>query len=315
MKKQAHICVLGSINVDHIINVPHFVKPGETLRGQHYHIAYGGKGANQAVACARLGAKTDFIACLGDDAIAHAMKKAFEKDGITTDYIQTVKNTMTGIAMIQVAHSGENSIVIASGANAALDSDFVTKCQAAIHHADALLLQLETPLSGITQAIHIAKHHNTKVILNPAPAQALPDELLAQIDIITPNETEAEILTGIHVHDPSSAQNAADYLHHKGINIVMITLGAKGVFLSIYNHHARLIKGFRVEAKDTTAAGDTFNSAFLTALLEHDNLDEAIRFAHAAAAISVTRAGAQPSIPTRQEVNTFLTKMNAPCQQ
>lgn len=303
MKK---LTVLGSVNADHVISVPQFAKPGETLMGNNYHIAYGGKGANQAVAAARLGANIDFIACIGNDDIGRAMKMAFASDGMNTEAVVEISNQMTGIAMIQVAASGENSIVISAGANAHLNEDIVNKFSHKITEADALLMQLETPLSAVILAAKLAKQAGTKVILNPAPAQALPDELLTQLDMITPNETETEILTGIKVTDEESAVKAAEVFHNKGIETVLITLGSKGVFLSQKDQKGQIISGFRVEAKDTTAAGDTFNGALMTALLEDKPLVEAIRFAHAAAAISVTRQGAQPSIPSREETLAFL---------
>ncbi|NNI07053.1 ribokinase [Pasteurella multocida] len=303
MKK---LTVLGSVNADHVISVPHFAKPGETLTGNHYHIAYGGKGANQAVAAARLGANIDFIACIGDDAIGQAMKKAFQQDGINTQAVVEIADQMTGIAMIQVNAHGENSIVIAAGANAYLTETVVEQFANKITQADTLLMQLETPLSAVIFAAKLAKSANTKVVLNPAPAQPLPDELLMQLDMITPNETETEILTGVKVVDEHSASQAAALFHQKGIETVLITLGSKGVYASQKGTPGKMVTGFRVDAKDTTAAGDTFNGALMTALLEDKPLADAIRFAHAAAAISVTRAGAQPSIPTRQETLNFL---------
>lgn len=302
------LTVLGSINADHVIQVPHFPQPGETLSGQNYHIVYGGKGANQAVAAARLGAKVDFIACIGEDKIGLEMKQAFQKDGINTDSIATIQGETTGIAMIQVADSGENSIVISAGANAHLTTDIVDKFKQKILDADALLMQLETPLDAIIYATKIAKQAGKHTVLNPAPAKALPDELLAQLTMITPNETEAELLTGVKVVDEQSAAQAAAVFHQKGVAIVLITLGAKGVFIS-HNALQKIIPGFRVQAKDTTAAGDTFNGALVTALLEQKSLEEAIQFAHAAAAISVTRFGSQTSIPSRQETLDFLANI------
>ncbi|QLB15414.1 ribokinase [Mannheimia granulomatis] len=308
-----NLTVLGSINADHVISVPYFAKPGETLTGHSYHIAYGGKGANQAVAAARLsakvGVKVSFIGCIGNDDIGRAMKTAFEQDGINTQSIKTIPNAMTGIAMIQVAESGENSIVISAGANGHLDETVVAEFQSEITQADCLLMQLETPLPAIIQAAKIAKENNTQVVLNPAPARALPDELLSLLDMITPNETEAEILTGIKVVDELTASQAAAIFHQNGIEKVLITLGSKGVFIS-EKGGGSIVPGFRVQAVDTTAAGDTFNGALVTAILEEKSLAEAIRFAHAAAAISVTRKGAQPSIPTRQEVLDFLSEQH-----
>lgn len=308
MKK---LTVLGSINADHVISVPYFAKPGETLAGHSYHIAYGGKGANQAVAAARLSdkskVKVSFIGCIGSDDVGRAMKTTFEQDGINTQSIKTILNEMTGIAMIQVASSGENSIVISAGANGYLDENTVAEYQDKISQADCLLMQLETPLPAIIQAAKIAKENGTKVVLNPAPAKVLPDELLNLLDMITPNETEAEILTGVKVVDEQTASQAADVFHRKGIEKVLITLGSKGVFVS-ENGKGGIVAGFRVNAVDTTAAGDTFNGALMVAMAEEKPLAEAILFAHAAAAISVTRKGAQPSIPNRQETLDFLKR-------
>lgn len=299
------LTVLGSINADHVISVPYFAKPGETLTGQNYQIAYGGKGANQAVAAARLGAKVAFISCIGSDSIGETMKNAFSQEGIDTTNIHSISQEMTGMAFIQVAQSGENSIVLARGANAHLDEKLVQHSEAKIAQSNYLLMQLETPISGVELAAQIAKKNGVKVVLNPAPAQILSDELLSLIDIITPNETEAEILTGVAVTDEQSAVKAASVFHDKSIETVMITLGAKGVFVS-RKGKSRIIKGFCVQAIDTTAAGDTFNGGFVTALLEEKSFDEAIRFGQAAAAISVTKKGAQSSIPTRQETLEFL---------
>lgn len=298
------LCVLGSINVDHVIRVPYFPKAGETLTGYGYQIAYGGKGANQAVAAARLGAKVSFIGAIGDDQIGQAMKQAFEQDGIDTSAICVIPNQSTGLAMIQVADSGENSIVISPGANADLSESLVEQHKSQIEQADILLMQLESPLQVVTLATKFAKSAGVKVVLNPAPAQPLPNSLLSHIDIITPNETEAEILTGIKVTDEQTATVAAHHFHQLGIETVLITLGSKGVYYS-EKGQGEIIPGFRVDAVDTTAAGDTFNGAFVTALLEGKSAKDAIRFAHAAAAISVTRMGAQTAIPNREEVDKF----------
>lgn len=301
------LCILGSINVDHVIRVPYFPKAGETLTGSGYQIVYGGKGANQAVAAARMGAKVAFIGAVGDDEIGREMVSAFAKDGINTTPISTIAHQKTGLAMIQVADSGENSIVISAGANGDLSPALVEQHRATIEQADTLLMQLESPLESILAATNITKQANTKVVLNPAPARALPDELLSQLDMITPNETEAEILTGVKIIDDQTACKAAEIFHQKGIETVLITLGSKGVYLSQHGQ-GEIIKGFKVQAVDTTGAGDTFNGAFLTALLEGKPATDAIRFAHAAAALSVTRQGAQTAIPYRQEVEDFLAQ-------
>ncbi|EKO5124016.1 ribokinase [Vibrio fluvialis] len=299
------LVVLGSVNADHVLQVPSFPRPGETLHGRNYQVIPGGKGANQAVAAARLKADIGFIACVGDDSFGINIRESFKLDGMNISGVKMQPNCPTGIAMIQVSDSGENSICISAEANARLTAEAIEPDLARIREAKYLLMQLETPIDGIVKAAQVAKEARTNVILNPAPARELPDELLSCVDVITPNETEAEVLTGITVTDDESAQLAADVLHRKGIEIVMITLGAKGVWLS-QNGRGTLIPGFRVQATDTTAAGDTFNGALVTGLLEEMPLESAIKFAHAAAAISVTRFGAQTSIPNRAEVDAFL---------
>lgn len=300
------LCVLGSINVDHVIRVPYFPKAGETLTGYGYQIAYGGKGANQAVAAARLGANVQFIGTIGDDQIGQAMKSAFAQDGIDTSPITTIPNQSTGLATIQVSDEGENSIVISAGANADLTPALVEQYKAVIEQAEILLMQLESPLQAVELAARIAKNAGTRVVLNPAPAQALPESLLSSVDMITPNETEAEILTGVKVCDEQTACQAAEHFHQLGIETALITLGSKGVYVS-EKGKGQIIPGFRVKAVDTTAAGDTFNAGVVTGLLEGRALSDAIRFAHAAAALSVTRMGAQTAIPTRAETDDFLT--------
>lgn len=301
------LVVLGSVNADHVLQVPTFPRPGETLHGSRYQVIAGGKGANQAVAAARLNADIGFIACVGDDAFGVDIRQRFQNDGIDIRGVKIQPNCPTGIAMIQVATSGENTICISAEANAYLTAQAIEADLAQIADAEYLLVQLETPLDGVEKALQVAKQAGTQVILNPAPALALPAELLRCVDIITPNETEAQVLTGITVSDSASAQQAADVLHAQGVAIVMITLGAQGVWLSEQGH-GELIPGFRVEATDTTAAGDTFNGAFVTGLIEGMSLQSAVKFAHAAAAISVTRFGAQTSIPARAEVDDFLAQ-------
>ena len=302
------LVVLGSVNADHVLQVPNFPRPGETLHGHNYAVIAGGKGANQAVAATRLGADVSFIACVGDDSFGLDIRKKFSDDGINVDAVMVEKGTPTGIAMIQVSQSGENSICISAEANACLTVERLQPHLAVISHAEMLLMQLETPLTTVLEAAKVARQSATKVVLNPAPAQILTDELLALVDIITPNETEAQLLTGIRVCDDNSAQQAADILHKKGIKLVLITLGKAGVWVS-ENSTGHKVSGFSVKAVDTTAAGDTFNGALLTGFLENKSLQDAIMFAHAAAAITVTGVGAQTSIPHQQQVQTFLEEM------
>ncbi len=304
------LVVLGSINADHILNIAQFPQPGETVKGNHYQVAFGGKGANQAVAAGRSGANISFIACVGDDDIGESVRKQLSTDNINIDCIDIAENETTGIALIFVNQQGENVIGINAGANAQLTPARIEQYQQEIAQADALLMQMESPVESIQFAAEIAKRHQTTVILNPAPAQALPDSLLELIDIITPNETEAEHLTGIVVSDEQSANQASQILHQKGIAKVMITLGARGVWFSQIGAQGKIIPGFKVKAIDTIAAGDTFNGAYVTALLEGQPDDKAIRFAHAAAAIAVTRSGAQPSVPWRKEIDQFLIQQD-----
>lgn len=300
------LVILGSVNADHILNVAHFPLPGETISGNQFQMVFGGKGANQAVAAGRCGANISFLACLGNDDIGKKAKAQLITDNIDTNSIELIDDVATGVALIFVNQQGENVIGIHAGANGRLDTSYVQRYGNIIKEADALLMQLESPLDSVLNAAEIAKQENVQVILNPAPAQALPDELLSLVDIITPNETETEYLTGIKVIDDESAQQAADVLHHKGIKTVLITLGSRGVWVSEKNSKGCIVPAFKVKAVDTIAAGDTFNGALITALLEGQSMMSAIKFAHAAAAIAVTRAGAQPSVPWRHEVDTFL---------
>lgn len=299
------LVVLGSVNADHVLRVPHFPRPGETLCGHSYQVLPGGKGANQAVAAARLGADIGFIARIGDDAIGRQMRDGFARDGINVSAVECDPALPTGIAIIYVSDEGENSIGISAEANGALTPAVVEQHAALIADANTLLLQLEVPLASVQRAAELARAGGTRVVLNPAPAQPLPPALLALVDLITPNQTEAELLTGISVTDEASAHLAAERFHAMGIQSVMITMGSQGVYVS-EGGQAALVPGFRVTATDTTAAGDTFNGAFLAEQLRGSDTHSAIRFAHAAAAISVTRFGAQSSIPTLDEVTAFL---------
>lgn len=304
------LVVLGSINADHVLNVGQFPQPGETVIGSQYNVAFGGKGANQAVAAGRSGADISFIACVGSDDIGEQIRKQLANDKINTDAIEAIDNTTTGVALIFVNAEGENVIGIDAGANKSLTPDYLQRYQQTIVEASALLMQLESPLESVIAAARIAHEKGTQVILNPAPACELPDELLSLVDMVTPNETEAEKLTGVKVSTVDDAAKAAKILHDKGIATVIITLGSKGVWLSQHGE-GRNVPGFRVKAIDTTAAGDTFNGALVTALLEGKPMDQAVRFAHASAAIAVTRAGAQPSVPWRKEIDDFLARQES----
>ena len=307
MKTAGNLVVLGSINADHILNLETFPTPGETVTGNQYQVAFGGKGANQAVAAGRSGANIAFIACTGDDDTGERVRKQLASDNIDIAPVSVVAGESTGVALIFVNAEGENVIGIHAGANAALTTERVEAQRGIIAGAEALLMQLESPVESVLAAAKIAHENHTSVVLNPSPARVLSDELLALVDIITPNETEAEKLTGIRVENDDDAARAALALHDKGIGTVIITLGSRGVWASV-NGEGRRVPGFKVKAIDTIAAGDTFNGALVTALLEGKAMDEAIRFAHAAAAIAVTRKGAQPSVPWRKEIDEFLSQ-------
>ena len=307
MKTAGNLVVLGSINADHILNLETFPTPGETVTGNQYQVAFGGKGANQAVAAGRSGANIAFIACTGDDDTGERVRKQLASDNIDIAPVSVVAGESTGVALIFVNAEGENVIGIHAGANAALTTERVEAQRGIIAGAEALLMQLESPVESVLAAAKIAHENHTSVLLNPAPARVLSDELLALVDIITPNETEAEKLTGIRVENDDDAARAALALHDKGIGTVIITLGSRGVWASV-NGEGRRVPGFKVKAIDTIAAGDTFNGALVTALLEGKAMDDAIRFAHAAAAIAVTRKGAQPSVPWRKEIDEFLSQ-------
>jgi ribokinase len=304
MAKQP-IVVVGSSNTDMIIKLARIPRPGETVLGGEFITAAGGKGANQAVAAARAGGQVHFIARVGRDVFGDQALSGFLKDRIDVTHVSRDKSAPSGVALIFVAPDGENSIAVASGANNNLSPADVKKAKKLLTTASAVVLQLETPLPTVHTACEIAAKAGVRVILNPAPAQPLPDELLRLVSILTPNETEAELLTGIKVHDETSARRAADTLRARGVETVIITLGPRGAFVAAAQCR-KLIPGFKMQAVDTTAAGDVFNGALAVALGEDQALEKAVRFANAAAGISVTRMGAQPSAPKRKEIDELV---------
>lgn len=301
------IVVVGSSNTDMIIKVPRIPKPGETILGGKFSTAAGGKGANQAVAAARAGGEVIFIARVGDDMFGKQAIKGFESDHINIEYVKNDESEPSGVALIFVDDHGENSIAVASGANAMLSPRDVDEAEDLIKSADILLMQLETPLDTVTKAASIAEKASVKSILNPAPAQPLDDNLLRTLFAITPNESEAELLTGIPISGIPDAEKAAQILIDKGIEVVIITLGIKGALLKTMEN-VELVPGFKVDAVDATAAGDVFNGALAVAISDKMTLIEALRFANAAAALSVTKLGAQPSAPKREDIEEFLKK-------
>ncbi len=300
------IVVIGSSNTDMIIKARRIPRPGETILGGEFSMAAGGKGANQAVAAARAGGCVVFIAKVGNDLFGEKAARGFTEDGIDTSCLLVDEAAASGIALICVDDHGENSIAVASGANAKLLPADVMPFSDVIQNSAILLMQLETPLETVVFAASLANRTEVPVILNPAPARELSAELLKCVSIITPNESEAELLTGIAVNDEDSAGRAAEALMNRGVGTVLITLGARGVFLAAREFRLH-IPSFKVTAVDTTAAGDVFSGALAVALAEGSSVRDAARFAGAAAALSVTRLGAQPSIPNRHEIEVFLS--------
>ncbi len=300
-----NILVVGSSNTDMIIRVPHIPGPGETILGGRFSMAQGGKGANQAVAAARAGGQVTFVARVGDDVFGEQAIRSFEAGGIDSRFVRRAPGLPSGIAMIDVDDRGENSISVASGANAFLSVEDIEMAGEAFADADIVLLQLESPLETVEAAARKAQEKGVPVILNPAPARPLDDGLLKLVSLLTPNEHEAERLTGIPVRDEADARPAARRLRQRGAVRVAITLGERGVF-ALSNELEGYFPAFEVMPVDTTAAGDVFNGALAVALAEGMPLAEALRFAQAAAAISVTRPGAQPSAPTRAEIEAFI---------
>ena len=298
------IVVVGSANTDFVVRVSQLPSRGETVLGEQFCVARGGKGANQAVAAARLGGNVSFIARLGDDNLGREALDAYKKEGIQTDFIVLDKETPSGVALIMVNQDGENIIAVAPGANSRLSSQDVLAAETAIKEADSLLLQLEVPFDTVQTAAELAYRHKVRVILNPAPARQIPNEFFKLVDILTPNETEAAILVG-----DNHSQDSQDFVSHLFSRIevpnLIMTTGSEGAY--ILSHGKKTyVPAFSVTAVDTTAAGDAFNGALAVALGKGEDLFQAVRYANAAGAITATRAGAQPSLPTAEELEQFI---------
>jgi len=302
----ARITVIGSLNIDLVAQAPRMPAPGETITGQGFHTVPGGKGANQAVAAAKLGAQVAMVGRVGDDSFGRMQRQGMAALGIETDFLITDGEAPTGTALIIVDAQGQNSIVVVAGANGRLTPADVEAARSTIGASDAVLLQLENPIPTVQRAAEVAHELGVRVILNPAPAPEGPPpaSLLHNVDYLIPNELEATALTGIQVTDQGSAERAACHLRGQGIDTVILTLGSQGA-LAISPRGTIQAPAFRVRAVDTTAAGDAFVAAFGVALCEGQPLPEALRFANAAGALAVTRLGAQPSLPSRQEVEAF----------
>lgn len=306
---QNKIVVIGSCNTDMVITTDRLPKPGETVLGGDFKMFAGGKGANQAVAAARLGGNVSFIAKIGDDLFGKQSIEKFKGEGIDIQHIFMDSHLPTGVALITVDQKGENCIAVASGANAALTPPHIEKVKEIIENAAILLMQLEIPIETVEYTAKLAYEKGIKVILNPAPATSLSDKLLKCLYAIIPNIIEAENLSGIKINDWDSAKQAANIISSKGVDIVVITLGENGALIKDGPNYYG-IPGSKVDVVDTTAAGDTFCGAFCVALSEKYSVEQAAEIANKAASISVSRQGAQSSIPYRKEVFCYKIKQN-----
>jgi ribokinase len=298
------IVVVGSCNTDMVIKADRLPVPGETILGGTFFMNPGGKGANQAVAASRMGGNVTLISKTGNDVFGKQSVMLYTAENIKTDYIYSDSRHPSGVALITVDSQGENCIVVASGANAYLNPSDIDKASTEIENSDLVLMQLEIPVETVEYVAEMATKKGIKVILNPAPARALSNSLLKNLYIIIPNRNEAEILSGIKVSDIDSAKQAADIISAKGVDIVVITLGSQGALIKEYSEY-HFVEAYKVDALDTTAAGDTFCGSVCVGLSEGRSILDSVKLAARAAAITVTRMGAQASIPYRSELSSL----------
>ncbi len=303
----ARIVVVGSLNMDLVTRAERIPQPGETILGGDLQTFPGGKGANQAVAARRIGAQVAMIGRVGQDAFAAPLLQALGNAGVDSSHVLQDPSAATGVAIIVVDQKGQNSIVVCSGANAHLSPQDIRSAESTIAGADALLLQLESPLETVREAAEIARDHGVRVILNPAPARPLPEALLRNVDVLVPNESEASLLTGLPVKDIPQVEAAAARLHEMGAEAVVVTLGERGA-LYLYKGESHRVPAFEVTPVDTTAAGDAFMGGFAVALAEGKPFAEAVRWGNAAGALATTKMGAQPSLPERGAVENLILK-------
>ena len=302
-----HIVIVGSLNMDLVVQVPTIPAPGETVLGNNFATIPGGKGANQAVAAARLGANVSLIGRVGADAFGEQLLANAQKEGIDVTHVGCDANAASGVAMISVDARGQNSIAVASGANYCLTAAHVREAWAALENVDLLVMPLETPLETIETAVSLANQAGVKVILNPAPAQTLPQSILAGVDVLVPNEPETTQLTGIEIDSPESTRKAAQALLELSVGNVVLTLGSRGALvLTGETNQFTQVEPYPVKVVDTTAAGDAYVAGLAVALGEGKELVEAAQFANAVGALAVTKQGAQPGMPTREEVEILL---------
>lgn len=304
------IVVIGSLNMDMVVRTNRAPNAGETLMGQAFALSPGGKGANQAVAAARLGAEVSMIGRVGKDTFGSEMLEIIKQEGIHIEHISVSETEATGVASIVIEEDGENRIIVVPGANIDLFVEDIQALESVISQAEMIVLQLEMELAMSEYAIAIAHRHGIPVILNPAPARVLKDEMLGQVSYLTPNETEAGILTGMNVDSLETAEQAASILLQKGVQNVIVTLGSKGALI-VNAEGAKSVPGFPVKAIDTVAAGDSFNGALAQQLVLGKTLEEAVSFANAVGALAVGKKGAIPSLPRFSEVEQFLERVSA----
>lgn len=303
------IVVVGSSNMDLVVKSERIPAVGETILGGDFIMVPGGKGANQAVAAAKLGAQVYFVAKLGEDIFGAQSLNNFKKEGVNTKYVLQTPDAPSGVALIMVDEEGNNSIVVAAGANQKLSAEDVKAARADIASAGAVVAQLEVPLETIECAAELANSSKTPFILDPAPACPLRVELLSKVDVLTPNETEARILTGVEVTDEQSARAASGKLLESGVKTVILTMGSQG-FLLTEGESAQFVAGQKMEAVDSTAAGDAFAGSLAVGMAEGKTVFDAALFANYAAALSVTKMGAQPSMPTLDDVERYIDKVS-----
>lgn len=300
MKK---ICVIGSLNMDLVVNVEEMPKKGQTLIGSSFKEVPGGKGANQAVAIAKLGGDISMIGKVGNDSFGKTLINQLKENNVKTDYIYT-EDSSSGVAMITVDKNAENSIVVAPGANFKVLREDIDKCIDAIKNSEIIVLQLETPIDTIKYALEKSKELGKFTILNPAPAAKLSDDIIRNVDLLTPNETELEILSGVKIDCEEDIKKAAEVMIEKGVKQLIVTLGSKGS-LYIDEDNMKFKKSYKVKAIDTTAAGDSYTGALAVYLSQDKSIEEAMDFASKVGALSVTKEGAQNSLPTLKDVENF----------
>ena len=299
------IVVFGSINMDLVARTHRLPNPGETLTGNSFQTIPGGKGANQAVACARLGAETYMVGRVGGDVFGKNLKDELEKAGVDHQNVVVDSDTSSGVALIAVEDSAENFIIVIPGANGQIENHDLQRLEDVLTRSKVLLLQLEIPMEMVVSAARLAKEKELRVILDPAPAQTLPEEIYPLLDIITPNETETELLVGFPIQTKEDAANAAKILRGRGVSHVIIKMGSRGAY-ALMDDQEEFFKPFQVTPVDTVAAGDAFNGALAVALSENLPVEKAIQWGMAGGALSVTKEGAQPAMPERNELKALL---------